>query len=338
MHPLLIAISLTDLVAALLLLHASWLSGQVVLAWEPGDASAAQLRRERGLELAELEGRAAYRLMLLSSLALVLMITWVLPGVIPGAMCGTGVIEATGGLGLKALGLRAIAVLMLSLWQSISRLDQSRPESPAAKATARALLVAAPLAWLASYHTARGFLGLNTAQAVDCCSVVYDAAAGADPSTGLGVSQAWVTSFAVLSVLVGFGALRMLFKARLGSRGLGLLAWALLWAVVSTEAMRGKLVSYHYEVLAHHCPWCMFLPEHGMLGYPLLLALFVMLSQALNLAASGFFGEKYPLLATEAGRRVQKSAGWVLGALVLYLVLALWPVLRWRLEHGVWIS
>ncbi|MEO1336050.1 MAG: hypothetical protein AAFV29_10420, partial [Myxococcota bacterium] len=93
-HPLLVAIVVIDLCAAGLLFAAALRSEPVIRGWAPGDASARQIDLERRLEAASLLGRTGTITFVVSSIALLLALTAVLPEIVPGAMCGTGVVEA----------------------------------------------------------------------------------------------------------------------------------------------------------------------------------------------------------------------------------------------------
>lgn len=336
MHPLLIAVMITDFIAVLLILAAAREAGRVVLGWAPAEASRKQLKLERAVERASLEGRAAFILLSLSSLGVVLAITAVLPAIVPGAMCGTGVLVATEGQGGRALGMRILALLALGVWRLLDRLDRREAEAPLAAGAARALLVATPLAVLAALDTSSAFLKLDTQESVECCSAVYDQlrmlghdAPNLAPlrSAFAGLSLAVVALSAALWRLPGSKMLR-----------LGLAGAAIPWVLIATRELILDISAYHYGVLNHHCPWCLFLPEHGNIGYLLFGALALVMVRSIRAVVFGAAAERVPALFEFTKQGIRRSARWVFVASIVFLVFALGPVARWRMDNGVWID
>jgi hypothetical protein len=106
---------------------------------------------------------------------LIVAVSNVLPDIVPGAMCGTGVIQATEGMGNRALVFRFLAVFMLFLRCDIEKIDRTNPDSLLVQTNARFLLMAIPVLFLSMTATFQAISGLNVQQPVDCCAAVYDA-------------------------------------------------------------------------------------------------------------------------------------------------------------------
>ena len=167
-HPLLLSLTAVDLLT-LVFLTASFVAVfPVSVRWHPGSASGAQLALERRAEMGALAAHIAAACLLVSTLLLVVAVALSLPGTIPGAMCGTGVLQALGAPGVRALGFRFLALLCLSVWQLLEGLNRSRPEAPLTETVVRILLASSPAVVLAVAETQRALWGLDFGIPVDC--------------------------------------------------------------------------------------------------------------------------------------------------------------------------
>ncbi len=250
----------------------------------------------------------------------------VLPAVVPGAMCGTGVVQASAGLLNKALIFRALACVTAYLWASLAALDRRQPESLLALPKARLMLPAAALVTAASALTIRAFSALDLHQPVDCCAVVYG-------NVRL-ETDALVPSFGWLPWAFGATTCALLacgFWVRAAARDRQLRAATALCAVLATWlpiaalALVHCFAAYTYEVLQHRCLWCLFLPEHGRVGYVLLAALAAAALEGPAALAAAKAGGLRPRLANEARRRCRAAATRVLMAGSVFAALAALP-------------
>lgn len=337
-HPLVFGIALIDLLALGLLFAAARRAEPVLRRWAPGAASEGQLRLERGMEAASLFGRGGAALLGLGSLAVVLAVASVLPSLVPGAMCGTGVIEATDGLGRQALTLRGLAMLLLAVWYTLDRLDRAAPQAPLAPLVALAIVVATPLGAWAVVDTLRALWSLDTHGAVDCCAAIY---AEATVTKGLVVglvSEQGLALFAAGAaalILVG-GWLGLRPRAR-GAVPLIYAGLVLLWVPLAGWVLIEHFAAYHYEVLAHHCPWCLFLPEHDAIGYLLFGALTLALLEGGAIGAATLGVSSAPEVHPAAVARVRSAARRITLAAAIFLVAAVGPALAWYWRFGVWM-
>ena len=102
-HPLLIAVVVGDVLSLLLWLGAAATAFQIAIKWIPQSANREQTQLERRAETARLSAKFSLVVFILSTALLIIGITNVLPAIVPGAMCGTGVLQATDGMGTQAL-------------------------------------------------------------------------------------------------------------------------------------------------------------------------------------------------------------------------------------------
>lgn len=338
-HPLVMAVLTLDLLALVLALYAALPYGRVLLGWAPESVSRRQVALEGATEGASMAARYAVWASLAGTGLLVVAITLSLPGLIPGAMCGTGVMSGTQGLGERALALRGLALGVLWVWRTLEGLNRSAPRPPATPQVARWHLLSLPLQALGALYTFRAMRQLDPHQPTDCCQSVYATFQSVEEArTTAGLSdEAWLWGWGAGAALVLALSLLSLGGRRRAARG-ALTVASLLWAPVASVALVRVLSAYHYQVLHHHCPWCLFLPEHHLVGYPLFGALLLVCLEALALWSASNTTQAHPELARGGQRRARRAAWRILAATLLFVALTAAPALWWRLQHGVWMS
>ncbi len=340
-HPLLLGIAVLDSLATLLLVVASLTSLRILLRWQAQSSTRLQLRLERAQQAASLATRSAWLLVFISSLLLVYAISNVLPGLIEGAMCGTGVLQAMQGLGERALALRALALLALFGWSLCDRCNRSLPDAALSERCSRLLLLALPLFIVAFWTSMQALWALDVHEPVSCCSVVYDqfdSVQQAQSSAAI-ADRFWVAAtFIGVALLLILALLQLKAGVRKHVTAIVLVAVAVCWLPIAYVALVRVLAAYHYGVLQHHCPWCLFLPEHYLLGFPFLLAFTLVLAEALAAPLLLSFASADSRLETFAGKRLRYGMLRVIAGLLLFAALGGLPPLVWRLMHGVWMS
>ena len=127
-----------------------------------------------------------------------------------------------------------------------------------------------------------------------------------------------------------FGAFGIQYVAKISSY--------LPWVAVAGVALVRVLAAYHYEVLDHHCPWCLFLPEHGGAGFLLYGSLLVVALEGPVAWLTACLAHRYPDTADAAGERAVSACRRVLTATAVFALGAGLPALLWRLRHGVWMG
>jgi hypothetical protein len=324
-HPLLMGIAVMDGLALLLLIAAALTALRILAGWAPGSADRRQIELETAAEGAALHARIAFGFFAVSTVLLIAAIANALPPIVPGAMCGTGVLQATDGRGGRALLFRLLGLAALYLWRTTEDVNRSQPESPLAVPQARVLLLALPAVFLGAVDTVRAAGVLSSHGPVSCCAVIYDrvrSATGAGRTAGL-PDGVWVWAFVVAGLLLLGAAGWAAAKRRPSMTSACLPAVAsILWVPVAGIALVRVLAAYHYGVLHHHCPWCLFLPDHYGVGYPLFGALAVAVLEG-------------PAAWVAAGRRAGRR---IIAAVILFFLLSAGPAILWRLRFGVWMG
>ncbi len=342
LHPALLAVIVVDGAAATSLVAAALGAVRVTLGWNGGASTATQLSLERRKEEVSFLGRLGLALHALGTLALLLVINHVLPSIVPGAMCGVGALQAMPG-GQLALAVRGIALAVLWVWAVVDFLDRSAPLAPLATASSRALLVSAPVAWVAAWQTADGLLHVDVQQPVSCCAAVYDlAVVGASSGQAAVAGRTHATIAGVAAAVLSAVALWMRWCAKRRLPGLGLvIVWALamiVWVGLAGWVLVDVAGPYLYGVLGHRCPLCFFLPHHLGVGYVAYGSLAVVIGGALILAASTTAGARCRDVEPRARSLISTSTLWVVAAMGVFLILIAAPAVWWRLRFGVWIG
>jgi hypothetical protein len=112
----------------------------------------------------------------------------------------------------------------------------------------------------------------------------------------------------------------------------------MLWVPVAALLLVNNLSAYHYEVLHHHCPWCLFLPEHRLVGYPLYGALALIGMEGLTVFILPRMVSDNPQAYRHALDRCLRAARRLTIAGAFFLIFTLAPAVSWRLQFGTWLS
>ncbi len=341
-HPLLTAMLVMDTLVLLLLTGAGLCAFRVVLNWSPANTDASQLRLQARQEAWSLATSIAVWTYLASGLLLIAIFTNILPGQVPGAMCGTGVLQACRPDGYRLLMLRFLGAVGLFCWHRLEALNRSAPLAPLTPINARVLLALLPIVCLGYGATFQALSGLDTSRPVDCCTALYDR---------LGPAAIAMAPF-------DFGPRTILWLFGITSAGLALLAvgrcpparfrtarwdpllpvFAAAWLFSGTVALVRIWAPYHYEVLHHFCPWCLFLPEHHAIGFPLLILFGLVALEAPALWALIRARARYGhLLPGDTALTVGSCRRLVIGVLG-FALLAAGPALWWRWQFGIWLN
>jgi hypothetical protein len=341
-HPLLIAVIVGDLLSLLLWLGAAGTAFQIVIKWVPQSAEREQIQLERRAETARLSAKFSLAVFFLSTALLIIGITNVLPEIVPGAMCGTGVLQATDGLGGRALMYRFFVFFIMTLWLTYEKLNLSRPDAPLTRYNSRILLLALPFFAAAVIQTFRGILRIDSHQPVDCCAIVYDQfgnLAAARQIAGI-PDTFWVWTFWMLTALMLSCAVWSLTTKRTnGERATGSLAViTVIWVPIAAITLVRVYAAYFYQVLHHHCPWCLFLPEHKFVGVVLFGALIIITLEGPISYLVAKTAVNFPNLLPGAIRRSRLAGLRLLLAAVFYIGMVALPAIYWRLHYGVWLG
>lgn len=342
-HPAAIAIWLMEITAWLVYLGAVWRLLRVLSLWNPGSNEPQQLWCERALELTRFQGGWTAALLTGAFLVLVAGISNLWPRLVPGAMCGTGVLQAMGPPGTQTLLYRGLTLMVLYCWYVVARIDGCRPEGVLALLQGRLLLMVLPFMALGSWTLSQALSALTSQAPVSCCAVLYAQVAesgwGRILMADLVSPRLWIAVTLAGSALVAFWGLvvwRFSFAGRVFSWvSAGLVA---LWLATAFTGLKVGIAPYIYEVLRHPCPWCFFLVEHNAIGFPMYGAMAVVVCEAMAGLVAASAGRRYDVLTVPARRRSQQAGRNVLLSAGLFMLIIATPVVLWRVRFGGWID
>jgi len=340
-HPLLLAILTADMMTLLLLLVAAVTALRAALSWDPGDSGERQLRLEARVETVSLAVWWAFGLHLFATAILIYAMTNILPGLVPGAMCGTGVLQAMHSSGPRMLVYRLLATAVFWVWGRLEKVNDALPEAPLVPVNARIVLLLLPACGLALHASWQALTAMDLQQPVDCCAVVYDqfqSLGEARRTMGVG-HGAWAGAFGVITpaMLLAAGAVWRGRPRRWPPLLLALFGCG--WLPVAAVSLVRTFAAYHYGVLHHYCPWCLFLPEHYLAGFPVYAAwLLVALEVPAVLVLSARSLRERPNVWSTAEKGVRSAARNILLAGLVFVLLATGPAVWWRFCFGMWLT
>jgi hypothetical protein len=307
--------------------------------WQPEADDRLQLQRERRIYTASLLGRWSFVGILAAAMIGLSGIAVAWPSIVPGAMCGTGVMQAMAPFGLEAMVYWGIAIFVLYAWHVLDGLNAATPQTVLTPYCGRLFLVAGPVILLAVMQSWQAMMQVDTVAVVDCCAAVYDRVFDAHGAAvhGQGRQSLWMMgSLAGGFVIIVTALHQRLRPAR--TRGYRLLLMVMLWGVAALVSLKYGWSAYYYQVLSHDCLWCLLLPEHHFAGFALLGALFVGLAQALRHALADWSGRRFPRLDAAAARVRRQATLLIALSVATFMSLSVSPALVWRIQTGTWLT
>jgi hypothetical protein len=241
-----------------------------------------------------------------------------LAAIVPGAMCGAGVINANG-YGLPLLVLKFVILALAGTWLLMNREDLAAADYPFLRIKLGLLLVIYLLVLAEAVLEVLYLTGISTLTPVQCCSIIFGVAGGEQPLP-LGLDTR------LLLILFYLLYLLVLVTAWAGYALPGLLANA-AFLFVGYHAVVDFFGTYVYQLPTHKCPFCMLQPEYRYVGYLIWGALFL----------GVFYGVAGPLLRWLLHRPVAGTVrGNVVWVTVFVLVCSLY-VGVYYLRNGVFL-
>ena len=336
-HPLTWAFWVATVTGTVLYLSAGRRALQISLNWAPAAADADQLHRERQAEAAALLGRGAFLCLATAALLGLTGIALVWHRTVPGAMCGTGVLQAMGANGTRAAVFWTATLLILYGWPTLDRLDSHHPRAVLTRQASRMMIVAAPFLTLGLYYAWQALMRIDVVPPVSCCAAVYDQVLGG-PSRSL---KAPIVTASLWVSLAGSAvvALTTLAALRFPTRASGFMVSgaAFVWTVASVLAVKHVWAASYYQVLSHPCPWCLFLPHYYGAGFLIFGCLAVIASESVAVGLADHIRRRHTVLAAPATRRIRRAAWRIVIALTGFTVLTTGPAIAWRLRTGMWL-
>lgn len=248
-----------------LLLIASIISVKILLKWDFNSFSPTQFKLEKQ---AYLVSTITLFVFLVKFILLIYFVFTVdsLSILVPGAMCGAGVITANE-YGMVLLGLKLLLIFLLIFWFFLHFYDTHTKEHLYFKDKSWLFLAIFGFVVVELFLDFQYFLNIDTHQPVSCCSALFGQLEGANPLPfGLNIALL-LTLFYLLYILV-------LLTLNLNYKILYLIS-NLLFLYIAYYSVVYFFGTYIYQLPTHKCPFCMLQSDYYYVGYFVWGALFI---------------------------------------------------------------
>ncbi len=235
-----------------------FISIKIIFSWNFNSSTQEQYRLERLEYLSSL-------IIKISTLVLIAMLPYfaylldALHTIVPGAMCGAGVIGENR-YGYPLLVLKVLAILLSSFWILLNREDLKAKNYPFIKKRYY-LFFLIYLIFILSYIVELNYFGdISLQRVVSCCSTIFGASGNNSLPFNLDIKSLLII-FYLLSLLNIYTIIQ--------KDALALLFSSIIFGIVAYYALTYFFGTYIYEIPTHICPFCMLQSEYHYIGYAL---------------------------------------------------------------------
>lgn len=188
-----------------------------------------------------------------------------LSDIIPGAMCGAGVINADD-YGMKLLFVKLIVIFTLLLFLVLNHFDLKAKDYPLFKIKGWVVIVTSLLIFLEFYLDIDYFFGIDITVPVSCCSTLFGNLEGANPLP----FNLNITTLLILFFVLYIGSvLSLVLENKIATTLL-----VLLFGTIAYYSVVYFFGTYVYELPTHKCPFCMLQSTYHYVGYLIWSSLF----------------------------------------------------------------
>jgi len=181
-----------------------------------------------------------------------------LSGVVPGAMCGAGVISFNN-YGMELLYLKVFNLFLLGLWIVLNKQDLKSGKYPFFRPKMALLIFVALSFTLELFWDFKFFGAIDIHKVINCCSTLYGLLEGVNPLP-YGLDQ----NTLLLLFFLLFG---LIISAWIGEVDILLFLGLLLFLQIAYYAQLYFFGPYIYAQPNHNCPFCMLQREYNYIGY-----------------------------------------------------------------------
>jgi hypothetical protein len=194
-----------------------------------------------------------------------------LSNLIPGAMCGAGVIKANE-YGNPLLSLKIIILFLSALWLSMNSIDLKEKNYPYLKLKSWFFVLIFFMLSAEYLLDILYFTHIETTNPVSCCSVIFGQTGGVNGLPfGLDIPKLLILFYLLFALLI---------LTTVSELAVMSIVTSILFGVIAYYSVVYFFGTYIYELPTHLCPFCMLQDHYFYVGYLLwgLLLLGVFLS------------------------------------------------------------
>ena len=186
--------------------------------------------------------------------------------ILPGAMCATGVVNASE-YGISLFILKVINLYLFAYWLFLHKEDMKNERTPYMRLKFQIFI---PLYFLLIgeiFLELLFFFSIDFEAVVDCCGVIFSSSDGTYLAALLGTAF-WLQALAL------YGALFLMFVSFMARNARVFALLNLLFVFLALVALIGAFSPYIYELPTHRCPFCLLAHDYNYIGYLLYALLF----------------------------------------------------------------
>ena len=189
----------------------------------------------------------------------------ILSNIIPGAMCGAGVISANI-YGETLLVLKTLLLFISASWLVLNKIDIQAKTFPYFKSKLWFFMFILILFIYEFYLNIQYFNNLSTTSLVTCCSAIYSAESLKPLPFGISLKLLLILFYTLF--LISFISSIKKYAIMAFASNIGLF-------YISYYAVIYFFGTYIYELPTHHCPFCMLQENYFYIGYIIFISLFL---------------------------------------------------------------
>lgn len=187
--------------------------------------------------------------------------------ILPGAMCATGVVNASE-YGIYLLILKLINIYFFAYWIFLHREDMHQERTPFMRLKFGIFIILYFLLLSEIVLEALFFFSIDVEKLVDCCGVVFSSSDGTYMARLIG-APFWMQAFSLYFLFFTMLAVYILRYKKVFA------FMNVLFLVTALVTLVGAFSPYVYELPTHHCPFCLLADDYNYVGYLLYVLLFV---------------------------------------------------------------
>jgi len=180
-----------------------------------------------------------------------------LADIVPGAMCGAGIITADQ-YGEPLLNLKIVILFMSGFWVTLNRVDLSAREYPYMSVKSWLFVAIFMLLSVEIGLDILYFTHIETTKPVTCCSVIFGGDGGAILPFGLDIDKLLMLFYLLYALVI---------LTTISEVAIALLLSTLLFLPIAYYSVVYFFGRYIYELPTHKCPFCMMQEPYYYIGY-----------------------------------------------------------------------
>ena len=240
-----------------------------------------------------------------------------LSAIVPGAMCGAGVIGANA-FGNPLLLLKILTLFFVGIWLIINHEDLKAKNYPYTRKKFWFFMLIFLLTVSSYALEIAYFTHISLQKPVACCSVIFGFSGANSLPFGL-------DAIMIVAIFYLLALLNILFIWQKQALALALSSVGFLF--VAYYGVTHFFGTYIYQLPTHICPFCMLQGDYYYVGYLIWGLLFL----------SVFFGISNALLKHIINKEVTYYYHYALLTLILFIMITASYVVVYLIKNGVWL-